>query len=414
MLDEEIDVLGANGDRLTASLLQMASIGATPAGGVTRLALGDADRAARDLFARWAREAGLVVRVDDLGTQYARLAGTDPELAPVLLGSHLDSVPLGGKFDGPLGVLTALEVVRTLRDAGETPRRSIEIVNFTNEEGARFEPAMLASGVLAGRFDADDVRARRDADGRSLGDELHRIGYAGSLENRPGPIHAYIEVHIEQGPVLEAEQIPLAPVTGILGIEWMNVTLTGQGQHAGPSPMRFRRDAMVAAGRIIATLRDLVQEYPDPVVGNVGRLRAIPGVMGMIPGQVILGANIRHVSSEGLDELSRRVHAMMRRIAAEERVEIAIEVTWHSPPARFDPSLVGLIDAEIRARGLPSRPMTAGAGHDAMYVAEIAPTAMLFVRTIGGMSHCESEAIEWDDARLAADVLLGVTRRLTA
>jgi len=402
-----------DGTRLKANLLEMARIGATPAGGVTRPALTDEDKACRDLFARWAREAGLSVRVDDLGSIYARLEGTDPTLAPLLLGSHLDSVPLGGKFDGPLGVLSALEVVRTMVDRRERPRRSVEIVDFTNEEGARFEPAMLASGVLAGHFMPEDVLARRDRGGLVFGDELSRIGYRGEVANRPGAIHAYLELHIEQGPVLEAEDIPIAAVDGILGIKWFEVTLRGQAQHAGPSPMRTRRDAMVAAARIVHGLRGLMLEYPDPVVGNVGRLRAVPGVMGMIPGEVVIGANVRHPTSEGLAEVGRRFEELVARVAAEERVEATIDLLWHVEPTHFESSLVGLIADEIAARGVPVRRMTAGAGHDAKYVAELAPTAMIFVRTVGGMSHVETEAIHWEDATLAADVLYGVVRKLT-
>jgi N-carbamoyl-L-amino-acid hydrolase len=358
-----------DGARLKASLLEMAAIGATPAGGVTRLALSEEDRAARDLFAHWARGAGLTVRIDDLGSMYARLAGSEPSLPPVLIGSHLDSVPLGGKFDGPLG-------------------------------------------VLAGRFAVEDVYARRDRDGLVFEEELRRIGYLGDRANRPVAVHAYLELHIEQGPVLEAEGLPVAAVDGVLGIRWYEVTLTGQAQHQGPSPMRTRRDAMVAAARIVHGLRDLMLEYPDPAVGGVGRIRAIPGVMGMIPGQVVLGANVRHFSSDGLAALHRRFGELVGRVAAEERVEPRIDELWHIEPTHFDPNLVAMVEEEIRALGVPVRRMTAGAGHDAQYVAGIAPAAMIFVRTIGGMSHVETEAIEWEDATLGAEVMLGVVRKL--
>jgi N-carbamoyl-L-amino-acid hydrolase len=404
--------LRTDGERLKASLLELARIGATPAGGVTRLSLSDEDKAARDLFANWCRDAGLAVRVDDLGTTYARLEGVDPSLPPLLIGSHLDSVPLGGRFDGPLGVTTGLEVLRTICDAGIRPRRSIELVNFTNEEGVRFEPAMLASGVLAGRFDAAFVHDRRDPDGKRLGDELARIGYLGDSANRPGAIHAYLELHIEQGPVLEAEGLPLAAVDGILGVQWFDVTLTGQAQHAGPSPMKGRRDSMVAASRIVVALRELVLEYGDPAVANVGRLRPYPGVMNQIPGQVNLGANVRHPTLEGLEELGGRTQEMMRRIAAEEGCEVKIDVIWNIAPTHFDRAIVDTIAEEIERLGFSPRRMTAGAGHDAKYIAEIAPAAMVFVRTIGGKSHCESEAIEWEDARLGADVLLRTALRL--
>lgn len=407
-------VTGARIDlgRLRASILEMAAIGATAAGGVTRLTLTDEDRAARDLFARWCADAGLTLRLDDMGTQYARYEGRDPSLAPVLLGSHLDSVPAGGKYDGPLGVLTGLEVVRALRDAGLRGRRAIEIVNFTNEEGARFEPAMVASAVLVGAYTADFVHHRRDATGLRFGDELDRIGYRGDAANRPGAIHAYLELHIEQGPVLESENLPLAAVEGILGIRWFNVTLRGQSQHAGPSPMRSRRDAMVAAGRIIVGLRELALSYPDPVVATVGRLRPVPGVINQIPAEVVMSADVRHWTDEGLAEIAGKAEALMRRIAVEERVEIDIETIQNVPPTRFDPRLVELLDASIQAVGAPSRRMVAGAGHDAKYMNDITPTAMLFVRTIGGMSHCESEEIAWDDARLGAETLLRAALRL--
>jgi N-carbamoyl-L-amino-acid hydrolase len=384
----------------------MARIGATPAGGVTRLTLTDADREARELFARWAGEAGLTVRVDDLGTQYARMEGAEPGLAPVLIGSHLDSVPAGGQFDGPLGVLTALEVVRTLRDADALPQRPIEVVNFTNEEGARFEPAMVASGVLAGRYTPETVYALTDAAGLTFEAELDRIGYRGAAANRPGAVHAYLEVHIEQGPVLEGEGLPLAAVEGILGIRWLNATFSGQAQHAGPSPMRLRRDAMVAAARAVVGLRELALEYPDPVVATVGRLRPTPGIVNQIPGQVVMSADVRHWRADGLAEIGARAEALLRRVAAEERVEVEIETIQDIPPTRFDERVVGLLERAAGALGIPCRRLTAGAGHDAKYMAEIAPTAMLFVRTVGGKSHCESEAIEWDDARLAGDVLL--------
>lgn len=405
-------MLRANGERLKASLLEMARIGATPAGGVTRPALTDSDREARGLFARWARETGLFVRVDDMGNQYARLEGTDPAAAPVLLGSHLDSVPAGGKFDGAFGVMTALEVMRSLRDAGIRLRRPVEIANFTNEEGVRFEPALLGSGVLVGRFTPEFVYGLRDREGRTLGEELDRIGYRGSIENRPGAIHAYLEAHIEQGPVLEAEGLPIAVVEGIVGVEWLNVTVEGQPQHAGPSPMRMRRDAMVASARMIAAFRDLILTYPDPVAVTVGRIQPVPGVINQIPARVVFSVDLRHSTSAGLDELKARAGEVAQRIAEEERVEVTLESFWRTDPTVFDPGLVDLLDSAARSTGVPYRRMISGAGHDARYLADIAPTAMLFVRTIGGKSHCETEEIEWADAQVAADALLEVVMRL--
>jgi beta-ureidopropionase / N-carbamoyl-L-amino-acid hydrolase len=405
-------MLRANGERLKASLLEMAKIGATPAGGVTRPALTDTDREARDLFASWAREAGCSVRVDDMGSQYARLEGTDPTAAPVLIGSHLDSVPAGGKFDGAFGVMVALEVVRSLRDAEVQLARPVEVVNFTNEEGVRFEPALLASGVLVGRFTPEFVYAIRDRDGRTFGEELDRIGYMGSVENRPGAIHAFLEAHIEQGPALEAEGLSLGIVEGVVGVEWINVTVEGQPQHAGPSPMRMRRDAMVASARMIAALRDLILTYPDPTAVTVGRLQPTPGVINQIPGKVVFSVDLRHATSEGLDELKTRSEEILRRIAAEEKVEVTFEPFWRTDPTVFDPGLVDLLDSAARSTGASYRRMISGAGHDARYINDIAPTAMLFLRTIGGKSHCETEEIEWGDAQAAADALLQAVLQL--
>jgi len=401
-----------DGVRLLARVEEMARIGATPAGGVTRLTLTDEDRRARDLFDAWCGAAGLTVRIDDMGTQYARYEGGDPALPPVLVGSHLDSVPLGGRYDGPLGVLTALEVVTALRERGIRPRRAIEVVNFTNEEGVRFEPAMVASAVLAGKYTPAFVHSLRDRAGRTYGEELDRIGYRGAVENRPGAVHAYLELHIEQGPVLEAAGLPIAAVEGIVGIRWCEIVLRGQPQHAGPSPMGTRRDAMVAAARIVVAARDLARSYPDPVVATVGRLTPSPGVINQIPAEVVLSLDVRHWTAEGLAEISDRAQEMARKIAAEEGVEIAIATVQDIPPTHFDRRIVDLFAAEAHARGVPHRRMVASAGHDAAYMNLICPTAMLFVRTVGGRSHCETEAIAGEDAIVAAEILCGAVLRL--
>jgi len=399
-------MLHTNGERLKASLLEMAKIGATPGGGVTRTALSDADRAGRDLFVSWLRAANMAVRVDDLGNIYGRIEGGDPRAAPVLMGSHLDSVPGGGRFDGVFGVLTALEVARTLRDQGITPRRPVEVVDWTNEEGARFSPGMVSSGAVAGRFSQEYVYGRADAEGLLFGEELARIGYKGDAANRPAAIHAYFEPHIEQGPVLEAENLPLGVVTGIVGLKWLNVTIDGVQQHAGPSPMRSRHDAMVASARIIAGLRDLALAYPDPAVATVGRIKATPGIVNQIPGRVEFSVDLRHWERAGHEEMAERAAALIKRIAAEEGVAAAVDAFWTCPPIAFPATMVDLIEGVVREQGVPYRRIVSGAGHDAQYIHEIAPTGMLFVRTIGGKSHCETEDILWADAQAAADVLL--------
>ena len=399
-------MLRTNVGRLKESLLEMAKIGATPGGGVSRVALSDADRDGRDLFVSWLKAGGLAVQVDDMGNIYGRLEGADPAAAPVLIGSHLDSVPGGGRFDGAFGVLTALEVARTVRDLGLRPRRALEVVCWTNEEGARFQPAMMCSGVVAGRFTPAYVYGRRDRDGVAFGDELERIGYKGDSANRPRAIHAYLEPHIEQGPVLEAEGIGVGVVTGIVGIKWMSVTLRGVQQHAGPSPMRSRRDAMVTAGRAIAGLRDLALAYPDPAVATVGQIKATPGIINQIPGEVAFSVDIRHWAREGLAEMGERAVALVKRIAAEERVEADVDEYWTCPPIGFRAEIVDLIESKVKALGVPYRRIVSSAGHDAQYIHEIAPTGMIFVRTIGGKSHCETEDILWEDAHAAADVVL--------
>ena len=399
-------MLQTNVDRLKASLLDMAKFGATPGGGVTRTALSDADREGRDQIVAWLKAADLAVRVDDLGNIYGRLEGSDASLAPILMGSHADSVPGGGRFDGIFGVMAALEVARTIRDLGLKPKRSIEVVDWTNEEGARFEPAMACSGAIAGRFTPEYIYSRVDRDGKVFGEELVRIGYKGDVANRVKQIHAYFEPHIEQGPVLEAEGLPLGVVTGILGLKWMNVTLHGVQQHAGPSPMRTRRDAMVTAGRIIAGLRDLALEYPDPAVATVGRIKATPGIINQIPGEVVISVDLRHWAREGHEEMGERAVALIKRIAAEEKVEADVDVFWTCPPIAFPAQMVDLIESKMKELGVPYRRIVSGAGHDAQYIHEIAPTGMIFLRTIGGKSHCETEDILWEDAKAAADVLL--------
>lgn len=406
-------MLHTNVGRLKESLLEMAKIGATPGGGVTRTALSEEDRRGRDQIVAWLKAANLAVRVDDLGNIYGRLEGKDPSLSPVLMGSHADSVPGGGRFDGILGVMTALEVARTFRDLGLKPARSIEVVDWTNEEGARFEPAMACSGAIAGRFTPDYIYSRVDRDGKVFGEELERIGYKGDIANRVGSIYAYFEPHIEQGPVLEAEGIPIGVVSGILGLKWMNVTLRGVQQHAGPSPMRSRHDAMVTTGRIIAALRDMALEYPDPAVATVGRIKATPGIINQIPGEVVISADMRHWTPEGHEEMGQKALALIKRIAEEEGVQADVDVFWTCPPITFPEEMVGLIERTVRELGVPNRRIVSGAGHDAQYIHEIAPTGMIFVRTIGGKSHCETEDIHWEDAQAAADVLLNAVVKLT-
>lgn len=384
----------------------MATVGATPAGGVTRTTLSDADREARGLFVQWCREAGLAVRWDDMGNLYARRPGQDPDAAPVMIGSHLDSIPRGGRFDGALGVLAALEVVRTLNDHGAATRRPIEVVNWTNEEGARFPPATLGSGVIAGAFGTLFAHDRRDWDGKRFGDELARIGYLGDPANRPGAVDTYLELHIEQGPVLEADGLEIGVVTGIVGTYWAQITLEGQAQHAGPTPMAYRRDPLVAAGRAAALVRDTAVAVPGGGTATVGRLHTEwPNIINAIPGKVSMTLDVRHPTRAGLDEVVGRIRSGLAAICAEERVSHTWEEVWNMEPPAFAPDAVEAVETAARELGLTHRRIIAGAAHDAKYMNELCRTAMVFVPSLDGKSHCEEEFTHWNDCTNGADVL---------
>jgi len=380
----------------------MARIGATPAGGVTRLALSDEDRAARDLRRRWCEEDGRPVAVDDLGNMYCGRPGPEP----VVIGSHLDSVARGGRFDGTLGVLAGLEVLRAVAGAGVATARPLLVVNFTNEEGARFEPAMMASGVLAGAQDFERVNATADRDGLVFGQELERIGYRGSPSNRLGQFHAYFELHIEQGPVLEAAGLRVGVVTGIQGIQWCEVAFAGQQSHAGATPMDMRRDPMAAAARFADGIRDLARTGSG-TAATVGRLRLVPDVINVVPGEARLGLDLRCPEPAGLDSLLEAAQALAERVAAEEKVEVRFEPFWRSEPTSFDPELVASVERKAGKLGFPAMRLVSGPGHDSKYMADLGRAAMIFVRTLRGRSHCEDEEARWEDCVAAADVLLG-------
>jgi N-carbamoyl-L-amino-acid hydrolase len=403
--------LRVDSERLHKRLRTLSQIGATPGGGVTRLALSDEDKAGRDLLQTWMEEAGLEVRVDDMGTMVGGRPG-DEAGPPVLIGSHLDSVVRGGNFDGPLGVLGALEVVRTLNDHGIQTHRPVAVVNWTNEEGVRFEPAMMCSGVAAGRFDRDDVYDRKDRDGKRFGDELRRIGYQGDETNRPLPAAAYLELHIEQGPVLDAENIPVGVVGGIVGITWLEVTIEGQADHAGPSPMRLRHDALVAAAPIIAGVERLALEQDDIAVATVGRLTVEPNVINTIPGKVVFSVDFRHPDPAVLDAQVDRLEALVTTVARERDVHATIRCFWTSEPTPFNPDVIDKVVSAVESLGLPVRRVWSGAGHDAKYVADVCPAGMIFVRSRGGLSHCEAEYSAPADVEAGVNVLLGATLRL--
>jgi len=399
-----------NSQRLHDDLSRLAEIGATPGGGVTRLALSDEDKAARDLLRSWLEDAGLAVRVDDLGNITGRRAGS-AEAPAVILASHLDSVRQGGRYDGAYGVLAALEVVRTLNDHGAATRHPIEVVDWTNEEGVRFEPAMLCSGGVAGRFDRDYVYSRTDRDGVRFEDELRRIGYLGKEANRPGPGAASLEAHIEQGPVLEAEDLPIGVVLGIVGITWLDVRLSGRADHAGPTPMAHRRDALAAAARLISGVEAMARET-DETVATVGRFVVEPNSINTIPGRVVMSVDFRHPSASTLDALVAGLTRLAVDVQRESGVEIAVDRFWTSEPTPFDNGVQAAVQAACDELGVPSRRLWSRAGHDAKYAQDLCPAAMIFVRSRDGLSHNEAEYSAPDDLEAGANVLLLAALRL--
>ncbi|WP_386069374.1 Zn-dependent hydrolase [Tahibacter sp. UC22_41] len=398
--------LRVNGRRLWDSLMEMARIGATPKGGVCRLALTDLDKQGRDLFVRWAKEAGCTITVDRMGNVFARRAGKDDSLTPVVTGSHADSQPTGGKFDGIYGVLGGLEVIRSLNDHGIATDRPVEVVIWTNEEGSRFAPAMVSSGVFAGVFTLDYGLSRADVDGKTMGEELARIGYAGDAPVGK-PIHAAFELHIEQGPILEAEDVTIGVVHAAQGQRWYEVVLTGQESHAGPTPMPRRRDALLGAAKIIQLVNAIGHKYAPYACATVGMLQVHPNSRNVIPGRVFFTVDLRHPEDAVLAQMDADLRAGIAAAADEAKVEVSrLEQIFYYAPVAFDADCVASVRAGAQKFGYSHRNIVSGAGHDACYLAQVAPTAMVFVPCIGGISHNEIEDAtpEWIEA--GANVLL--------
>ncbi|MGE5202923.1 MAG: Zn-dependent hydrolase, partial [Acidobacteriota bacterium] len=377
--------LKINGERLWQSLMEMAKIGATEKGGVCRLALTDLDREGRELFIRWCKDAGCTVTVDRMGNIFARRAGKNATLPPVLAGSHLDTQPTGGKFDGVYGVLAGLEVVRTLNDLGYETEAPVEIVVWTNEEGSRFSPPMVGSGVFAGVFDLKYGLERPDnLTGARMGQELERIGFAGPEPVGGRKVAAYFEAHIEQGPILEDQRKPIGVVTGAQGQRWYEITVTGQEAHAGPTPMPKRRDALVGAARMIDAVNRIGLAHPPYACATVGFAQVSPNSRNTIPGRVFFTVDFRHPEDAVLTAMDKELRAACKEIA--ERIGLALEVKefWYFPPTPFDKTCVTTVRAATEALGYPHMDIISGAGHDAVYMARVAPTAMIFVPCVGG------------------------------
>jgi N-carbamoyl-L-amino-acid hydrolase len=399
-----MDSLRVNGDRLWRSLMDLARIGATPKGGVKRLALTETDREGRDRFVAWAREAGLEARVDPIGNIFAVRNGAQAGAPPVVMGSHLDSQPSGGKFDGAYGVLAGLEVVRTLNDAGIRTRAPLEVAAWTNEEGSRFTPTMMGSGVFIGAHPLEQVLAQKDLDGVSVQEALQRIGYAGTAP--PHRVGAYFEVHIEQGPVLEATRTTIGVVQGALGQRWFDVIVTGQDSHAGPTPMETRRDALLAASRLVVEVNRIATTFPDYARGTVGQMQVKPNSRNVVPGEVRMSTEFRSASDATLSAMVEEYRRVAKAIEAACRVAVDIREVVYFPPSHFAPELVGSVRDAARALGLPHRDIVSGAGHDAVYLARVAPTAMIFIPCEGGISHNEIESATQEDLAAGCNVLL--------
>ncbi|MDR5762125.1 Zn-dependent hydrolase [Caballeronia sp. LZ035] len=402
-LDTSIKV---NGERLWNSLMTMAKIGATPKGGVCRLALTDLDREGRDLIVSWAKEAGCTVSVDQMGNVFMRRAGRNLDALPVMTGSHADSQPTGGRFDGIYGVLGGLEVIRSLNDRGIETEHPIEVVIWTNEEGSRFAPAMVASGVFAGAFTLDYGLSRKDVEGKTIGEELKRIGYAGDQPCGGRPLHAAFELHIEQGPILEAENKTIGVVTDAQGQRWYEITLTGQEAHAGPTPMPRRKDALLGAARVVDLVNRIGLDHAPLACATVGMLQVHPNSRNVIPGRVSFTVDFRHPEDAVLARMDAALREGVERIAGEIGLQTELEQIFYYEPVKFDAACVASVRAAAQRFGYSHRDMVSGAGHDACYLARVAPTSMVFVPCVDGISHNEIEDAtqEWIEA--GANVLL--------
>ncbi len=402
----EGDNVRINGARLWDSLMQMAQIGPGVAGGNNRQTLTDADAEGRRLFQRWCEDAGMTMGVDRMGNMFMRSEGEDPTLAPVYIGSHLDTQPTGGKYDGVLGVLSGLEVIRAIRDMGLRTRRPIVLVNWTNEEGTRFAPAMLASGVYAGVLTEDYANTREDAEGKRFGDELDRIGWRGTEDVGGRPIHAMFEYHIEQGPILEAEGKQIGVVTHGQGLWWLQITLTGKDAHTGSTPMNMRVNAGLGMARIIEAVHRIAMDHQPDAVGAVGQANVYPNSRNVIPGKAVFTVDFRSPDLAKLNAMRARLEAEAPVIAAELGLGIEIEPVGHFDPVTFDEGLVGVVRGAAEQLGYSHMNIVSGAGHDACWINRVAPTVMIMCPCVDGLSHNEAEEISPEWAAAGADVLL--------
>jgi beta-ureidopropionase / N-carbamoyl-L-amino-acid hydrolase len=398
--------LSINETRLWDSLMDIAQFGLTPKGGCRRLALTDTDKAGRDQFVKWCEEAGCTVSVDAMGNLFARRPGKNNDLPPIVLGSHLDTQPSGGKFDGVFGVMAALEVIRTLKDLNYTTEAPIEVAVWTNEEGSRFAPAMIASGVFAGVFDLEYGLSRADLDGATIGDELKRIGYDGKDACGGRKLGAYFEAHIEQGPILDIEEKTVGVVTDVQGMRWYEATIKGQDAHTGATPMYMRKDALCGLAEMVLEIERIGKQFHPIGVGSVGLVQVKPNSRNVVPGEVFFTIDFRHPDATVMDQMDVEMRAAVAKIAEARKLELDLKEIWYSAPVHFDESCVAAVRKGVEELGYSHRDMVSGAGHDACYLARVTPTSMIFIPCVGGLSHNEEEDIRREWAAAGCNVLL--------
>jgi beta-ureidopropionase / N-carbamoyl-L-amino-acid hydrolase len=398
--------LRINSARLWDSLMTLAQIGATVKGGVKRLALTDLDKQGRDLVVSWAHEAGLSVTVDQIGNVFMRRAGLDPSLAPIVSGSHIDTQPTGGKFDGNYGVLAALEVVRTLNDHNIQTQAPIEVAFWTNEEGSRFVPVMMGSGVFCGAFSLEHAYAAKDTEGKTVKDELARIGYLGGEVPGQHPIGAYFETHIEQGPVLEDADVVIGVVPAVMGLSWYDCVVTGMEAHAGPTPMHLRKDALQIATKIMQEVVHIGNRYPPYGRGTVGMVQVFPNSRNVIPGEVKFSIDLRNIDVPLLTTMHEEILAFVEKTSADSGLKITIERVSFYPPCPFHPDCVNAVRKSTAMLGYSVMDVVSGAGHDAIYAARLAPSGMIFIPCKDGISHNEIEDAKPEHLEAGCNVLL--------
>ncbi|MBD8844676.1 MULTISPECIES: Zn-dependent hydrolase [Priestia] len=403
--------VAVNGERLKNTLERFADYGRTPNNGVTRLALSEEDRLVRDYFCSCCRDLGMDIKIDDLGCIYATLEGLEDK-PPVVIGSHMDSVKKGGRFDGILGVVAGLELVRTLVEHNIKPKVPITIVNFTNEEGARFEPSMMASGILSGKFQKDVMMKKTDVDGVTFEQALQSCGYEGDTSNRLTEASAFVELHIEQGPILEREAKSIGVVECVLGMVCYEIEVTGESDHAGTTPMDMRKDALFATNNLIAEARHELGRLDSNLVYTMGRMNVLPNIHTVIPNKVIFSLEARHTDEDVIASVEKIIQSLPDQAELLEGCEVRVTKLWGRDTVWFDKTVCDEVEESVRSLGYSYKRMVSGAGHDAQFLATYIPTAMIFIPSVNGKSHCEEEFTPWEECEKGVNVLLETVIKL--